>query len=86
MTNGHLDGSHTSMQQYNQQQSLRTPITNITEASNMAVAAAAAAAAANAFQQSLVASNVTPGYLQFPVSYRFFINIIVTFTARSQFF
>ncbi|CAH8492320.1 unnamed protein product [Schistosoma haematobium] len=66
MTNGHLDGSHTSMQQYNQQQSLRTPITNITEASNMAVAAAAAAAAANAFQQSLVASNVTPGYLQFP--------------------
>lgn len=50
----------------------------------MAVAAAAAAAAANAFQQSLVASNVTPGYLQFPVSYRFFINIIVTFTARSQ--
>ncbi|KAH8849337.1 CUGBP Elav-like family member 3 [Schistosoma japonicum] len=63
-TNGQqLNGSHTSMQHYNQQ-SLRVPVANITEASNMVAAAAAAA-----FQQSLAASAVTPGYsLQFPTT------------------
>ncbi|CAH8823794.1 unnamed protein product [Trichobilharzia szidati] len=64
MTNGQLNASNISMQQYTAQQSLRPSCTSYTDASNMAAMAAAVAAFQQQQQQPLGAA---PGYsLQFP--------------------